>query len=112
MNDRDVSCTGSCGEPGGVQAGSGLDALLALRSPEQRVTPLHRGCRLSVFLQKRAGCQGCQPSTASQVMTGLGRSPQIKAGGDNPLGGKGSKEQAKESETLPHALYFKNLNVI
>lgn len=38
---------------------------------------------------------------AKQDTIRLGTNPTIKAEGGNPVGGKGSQKQAKESETVP-----------
>ena len=53
------------------------------------------------LFRKWQDSQGYQPNMSYQVAIRLGTSPHIKAGQGNPVGGKGSQEQAKESETPP-----------
>ena len=55
----------------------------------------------SFFLQKRAGLPRILTKHVYQVAVRLGTSPHIKAEHGNPLGGKDSQRQAKDSETVP-----------
>ena len=49
----------------------------------------------------RAFSSGYQPNIEYQVTVRLGTFLHIKAGQGNPVGGKGSQEQAEELETAP-----------
>ena len=55
-------------------------------------------CSLSELKQVS---QGYQPNMEYQVTVTVQTYPPIKDGEDSPRGGKGSREQAKESETAP-----------
>ena len=51
----------------------------------------------SFFFRESQASHGYQPALANQVR--LGTSPHIKTEQDNPVGGKGSPKQAKETDT-------------